>query len=228
MRSCDICGCNFPNSVSYFKSSSRQICRFCGYHTLTPEQKKWIDNKNIPSNVVFDAANLTRSQYQRLIEETNHLVISNTVKCAKRGHDIRTKSGKCAVCDNSSLRFTLRYYETADLYIAFSESTNLVKIGITSTGTSMRLSSLNEQEYGGINDWKMLYSFRIPRAGEVESSIHRTLSPQMADRTYRKNNEIVKCRELFECDPETAKVVVIESARILKCPIKKFVDLTKK
>ena len=81
----------------------------------------------------------------------------------------------------------------------------MVKIGVTDNVVK-REFSLNETNYGSINDWKVLHSHLIKKAGQVEAQIQKELSDYRVIRKFLKDNKIVYSSEIFNCTLEEAKL----------------------
>jgi hypothetical protein len=65
---------------------------------------------------------------------------------------------------------SLRHYPFDHLYIAGSLSRRVIKVGITKN-RRRRQQELRRKKYGGIRDWRILYSVWVKNAGEIEDSV---------------------------------------------------------
>jgi hypothetical protein len=64
---------------------------------------------------------------------------------------------------------------TPRLYIAGSMTSKLVKIG-SSKDPNNRLYIANLDGYGGVFNWRLLYSVHVPQGGKIETNVQSTLS----------------------------------------------------
>ena len=101
------------------------------------------------------------------------------------------------------VEFTLRWFDDKFVYLAFSQKKQLIKIG--ERNIKKRELSLNETNYGNINDWNILESHLFKKAGQVEAAIQKALIGHRVYRKFIKNKKIVYSSEIFSCDLETAK-----------------------
>jgi hypothetical protein len=93
-----------------------------------------------------------------------------------------------------------RYYDEGFVYIAGSQLTHLVKIGTTQdvAGWEGRQRS---RKYGGVPDWKVLYSVWLQAdAGNVEHATRRRLRRYQVLRDYEKDGRWQRGREMVQCD----------------------------
>lgn len=96
------------------------------------------------------------------------------------------------------------------IYIAYSPSTNLFKIGITNN-PCQRISSLRRQAPAMASDWAYHYVTRLApvKAFEIEQKIAARLGRYNVGRTNKLarygNNDRDYCYELYQCDIKLIK-----------------------
>jgi hypothetical protein len=170
---------------------------------LTKSQKEFLKNHGIDLDKVFDATRYTQRTYRDLMKEGGFVVAAGVTKCSQ-GHDsLRTRSGHCVMCNPASLSFQKRHKSIGDLYIMFSPSENLIKVGVADSAYE-RMITLNRQSYGEINDWEIAHVVRVTNAGYAEEIIHSQLSLHNKERYFLKNGEMVLAKEIFSCSVKDA------------------------
>jgi T5orf172 domain len=170
---------------------------------LTQSQKEFIKSHGIDLDQVFDATRYTQRTYRDLMKEGGFVVAAGVTKCSQ-GHDsLRTRSGHCVMCNPASLSFQKRHKSIGDLYIMYSPSENLIKVGVADSAHE-RMISLNKQAYGEIKDWEIAHVVRVTNAGYAEEVIHSRLSLHNEERYFLKNGEMVLAKEIFSCSVKAA------------------------
>lgn len=161
---------------------------------------------------IFDATGMRASEWKEAIQGTDYRVIANASPCREHGHTLRTRPGHCAVCNPRNLAIQDRHYEDGEIYLAYSESKQLSKIGV-SKSTYNRIKSLNSQSYANANDWVMLFSKRVDSSAyNIESEIHQKLSKYQVKIIFSRSFGVSETsREVFSCDPSFG-IKVIEDA----------------
>ena len=177
---------------------------------LTPEQLNFLETQKVSLDRIFDAEGLSRSDYQPLMKEMDKIIAIGVTPCAKFSHTMRTRSGSCVQCNTANIAFLERYYDKGYIYIAGSKKEKVVKIGFTSN-INNREESLNNGNYGEINDWKILFQVTCKNAGKIEFNTHKKLSKYLTDKSYLKNNKRNQCYEIFSCSYSLAKNTLDEN-----------------
>ncbi len=165
---------------------------------LTKAQVKFLDKHNISENQVFDATGLSKSEYSFLMKKGGFIVATGVTKCKKGNHSLKTRSGHCVFCNPAYLTFQKRYETPGDLYVFYSSSKRLVKVGVAEDAYE-RLDSANKQSYGNIDDWKLKFSIRVLNSGHAEKIIHDALAEYKKQRYFIKDGSWVLAQEIFGC-----------------------------
>ncbi len=166
---------------------------------LTKEHLKFIEKHRIPLEEVFDANGMKAKAYKAFMQENDYLVAYGVTPCEKAGHTLRTRYGHCVMCDPSKIAFVKRKRKPGYVYIAFSSKYALIKIGCTENYLN-RIKSLNQENYGNVNDWYLIgYSYQ-ENMGEVECNIQNQLVKYQKIRPFLKGGMIVNANEIFSVD----------------------------
>jgi hypothetical protein len=174
---------------------------------LTKLQLDFINRHGIDTLEVFDATGMTKSEYKNAMEADNYLVATGVTKCRKSGHSLRNRSGHCVMCNPAYLAFQNRYSEDGDLYILYSPSTKLIKVGVAECSDT-RKNSANEQSYGDINDWKLKFSIRVSNSGYAEKLVHNELLRFRKKDYFFKDGKTVLAQEMFSCSVKHAVKII--------------------
>lgn len=175
---------------------------------LTNEQMEFLKEQGISLGSVFDAGGvLSRREYRQEMQALGKVVAIGVTPCAREKHQLRTRSGHCAICNPDTLRFQERWWEEAFVYIAGSQSARVLKVGFASEVAS-RITSLNLLGYAGVGDWKALYWVKTENAGHKEHAAHVRLQDHACPRKYTKAGREVDCLETFGCNANAAISVV--------------------
>ena len=175
---------------------------------LTKAQLGFLSHHEIPLSRVFDASSLSRSEYQSAMKALGMVVAYGVSPCKSGGHTLRTRAGHCAQCNTAVLAYQLRNDAAGYVYVAYSAATKLVKVGTSGTPDD-RMAYLNWFGYGGASDWRVHQSVWCERSGQIEFSVHGTLSRYRVLRHYKISSGISECYELFSC----AKSVAVKALR---------------
>jgi hypothetical protein len=121
------------------------------------------------------------------------------------------------VCKPACLAYQNRHSATGYVYIACSPSTGLLKIGTTDDVTQ-RATTLNYKEaYGGLRDWKVVFSVKVENAGAVERNAIGSLESCKVVRSYLKNGQPQTAQELIAADFGQALVAVSNAIGASAC-----------
>jgi hypothetical protein len=174
---------------------------------LTKDQKEFLKLYGIEMQSVFDATGLRASEWKSQMRACGALVAVGVTRCAKQGHSMRTRAGHCVMCTPSNLSFQSRWRASGEVYIAFSRSTRLVKIGVATSaeGAKGRVLTLKKQRYAEVNDWELWHCEAVIDAGRVENSIHNYLAKYRESRAYLRGGKMEIAQEIFNCTPAAVK-----------------------
>jgi len=170
---------------------------------LTKIQIKFLQKHNISVNQVFDATGLSKIEYRALMKEGGFVVATGVTRCKKGNHSLKTRAGHCVLCNPACLAFQKRHETPGDLYVFYSSSKRLVKVGVAEDAYE-RVISANKQSYGNIDDWKLKFSIRVLNAGQAEKIIHDALAEYKKQRYFLKDGSWVLAQEIFACSVKIA------------------------
>ena len=181
---------------------------------LTKEQIEFLSKQEISLGLVFNAEGLTAKERKSQMETLDMRFAYGVTPCRRMGHTLRSLAGECIQCNTHVIAFTNRYFDRGFIYVSISLSKELLKVGCTKN-IQNRTSGLNKLSYGGINDWKIIFSDEVENAGKIEFAIHKKLSKFFYPVNYLRNGVTVICREIFKCDKnyvvETVKNLIDEN-----------------
>jgi len=194
-----------------------------GSKLLTTKELKFLDTQNLTIDDVYDGRHERRPDYGRNAKKLGKPIVIGS-KCKLQGHRLRTRSGHCIQCHPSKIAYSSRHSEAAELYIAGSFSSKLLKVGI-SKNIAQREKSLNGSNYAGVSDWKILGSIYIKKAGNIEGTIDQKLKKYKTDRYYSKQGARQKASEVYKTSftKLSKKVAEVLSANITSRSKIKFV-----
>jgi len=156
----------------------------------------FLNHQRIPLDLIFDVKGLSKKEYQKQMRKMGAILAIGATPCKAYGHTIRTRAGHCAQCDTSRIAYILRNDSPAYIYVGYSPSCKLHKIG-SSTSPSSRMKTLNGLGYANTSDWKLIHKVKVARAGEKELKIHQLLKSYQYEKSYMRDGEHVNCREIF-------------------------------
>ncbi len=179
---------------------------------LTQNQLLFLERHRIPVDQVFDATGLSKSDYRKQMKDGGFLIAIGLSRCRRKNHALKDRYGHCVVCHPANIAIQKRETTPGDLYVMYSPSNKLVKVGVANSSTE-RLISANKQGYGNIKDWKLKFSVRIDDSGQAERIIHNLLAKYKQERQFVKGGTIVVAKEIFKCSGKRA-IEVIESVLV--------------
>jgi hypothetical protein len=165
---------------------------------LTKTQIKFLNQHGIGIHEVFDATGLSISEYGELMKEGGYVVATGVFRCKKGNHSLKTRSGHCVMCNPANLAFQKRHEIPGDLYVMYSASKRLVKVGVAGDAYEREISA-NKQSYGSVDDWKLKFFVRVLNAGQAEKVIHDLLVEYKKPRQFLKDGRRVLAQEIFSC-----------------------------
>ena len=183
---------------------------------LTKEQINFLKSQGIAPAQVFDAS-MTKSKADResKMEALELSFYFGGDACSKGGHTLRTKAGHCIQCDTSRIAYQLRYSASGHVYLAYSQSKRLAKVGFTKNHPQDRAELLRKEQYANASDWDIKKMMRFEKdAGRREFAIHSLLEAHLKPISYEKyKGQMVECREIFTCDLQLAITALDQVAK---------------
>lgn len=170
---------------------------------LTQDQLRFLTSQRIPTSMLFDATGMRKRDYALAMAEIGAYFAFGVTACGAGGHQLRTKAGHCIQCDTSKIAFALRHSTEGSVYVAYSKTARLVKVGVAGD-LADRLNKLREYQYGGASDWALLCSAFVPEAGRLEFAVQDRLAQHRVPGTYTRAGRIQGCYELFACETSEA------------------------
>jgi hypothetical protein len=140
---------------------------------LTKEQYDFLAHHNIPLSWIFDASGLALGEYSEIMRGDDKYFAYGVARCLN-GHTLRSRSGRCIQCRPISIAYQMRNYRSADMYIAGSRASQLIKIG-SSTKAENRLYIANLVGYANYFDLELLFRTHVQQAGRIESDVQSKL-----------------------------------------------------
>jgi hypothetical protein len=174
---------------------------------LTNEQITFLNSQGISPAQLFDASH-TKSKADReaQMDALELSLYFGGAACAKGGHTLRTKAGHCIQCDTSKIAYQLRHSAAGYVYLAYSQSKKLSKVGFTKSHPQERAEFLRKEQYANASDWTIKKMAKFEKdAGRREFAIHSHLERYLKPVTYEKyKGQMVECKEVFSCDLDVA------------------------
>lgn len=174
---------------------------------LTQDQLRFLSSQRVPTSMLFDATGMRKRDYALAMAEVGAYFAFGVTPCGAGGHQLRTKAGHCIQCDTSKIAFALRHSTEGSVYIAYSETARLVKVGVAGD-LDDRLNKLRDYRYGGASDWALLCSAFVQEAGRLEFAVQDRLGQHRVPGTYMRGGRIQGCYELFACEVSEAGEVL--------------------
>jgi hypothetical protein len=164
---------------------------------LTQTELDFLDRQGLGPDDVFDVRRLPQRVWKKLIRSENKTVALGK-GCREFAHRLKSRSGHCVQCNTVNLGFQKRYRLDQFIYIAGSQKARLVKIGICDK-LDQRQRQICFERYGGADDWRLLLSLKVKRAGEIETRILARLSNCFVVGHYWKDGREKTAVELLKC-----------------------------
>ena len=182
---------------------------------LSQSEKEFLKSHNVLPEQVFNAKGFSKSEYRLKMKAEGQIVAFNTTPCNAAGHKLRTRSGHCVMCNSAPLGFQKRNDLSGYVYVAGSILGQVLKIGF-SNNYENREYHLNNQKYGGFDDWKVLIVLHGANGGNLELQLQSKLRKYSTSREYFHDNHYQEGNELFQC----SILKVIEAINNLESPFK--------
>lgn len=166
---------------------------------LTPEQRAFLAAHGVADHVIFDASGMSRSKYQKLMEQEGKYFACGVSRCRRGHHSLRTRQGHCIQCNHAAIAFAQRNDAPAYVYISGSRRAELIKIGLT-TSLHDRRRNIATEGWAGCTDWQMLAFAASDHAGRVEREVHARLSRWRTSCEYVQGGTRHHSYEVFRCN----------------------------
>lgn len=173
---------------------------------LERSEREFLKTHGLTESDVFDWRGLGSRDRREAIKRAGKTLALGT-ECS-HGHRLRTRSGHCVQCDPSKLSYQAQKTRRAVLYVVWSSSLKLFKVGVSDT-PSRRIDALRREAYGGAADWSLFMALELRDAGKSETAMHRHLASYQHASVYQKGAHQQASREVFNCPPD----MVIEAFR---------------
>lgn len=171
---------------------------------LSPELIAFSQRHGIPVDQFFDARGMSKAEYVRQMNVVGAVIAYNVSPCAKAGHSVRNRYGKCVACDPKQIAFNQRATEAGFVYAAYSPSKRLVKVGFTKN-VRRRHNDLIRQRYAGASDWDLYYQKESMDGGRREIEAHKSLARYaVKGLTYVRDGRTQVADEVFQCSKQIA------------------------
>jgi len=177
---------------------------------LTRDELAFLASQGLTESDVLDGRRMSKEQIRLVAKDRGKAVVLGAT-CAKGGHRLRTRSGHCVQCDTKKLGYQTRHRKASDVYIAFSRSAGLTKVG-SSTDYNTRINKLNFDGVGGARDWRLLFRIAAEEGGRLEVEAQVLLAGYLAPTTYVKDGRQQDSRECFTCLPARAMEAILHAA----------------
>ena len=177
-------------------------------NTLSGPEIEFLIRYKFGPEDVFDGRKMSWKEIKVLSNKNScFLVLRNPHgNCA---HRIRTRSGHCAQCKPAALAYSARHRLPGWIYAAWSESTNLVKIG-SAKHIEQRQRSLNAAAYGGLTDWKIVDAAKVPEMGVAERRVQSKFDEDKVNLPYRKEGDIQTTDEIYKCSLDEVRLGCVD------------------
>ncbi len=170
---------------------------------FSEEITNFLKHHNIDESEVYDATGMPTWEYKEMMSDYGYKVAIGVTPCQAYGHTLRSSKGHCVICKPEVLNYRSRYNLTGTVYIAYSKKSHLIKVGMTSKDSAQdRVTELNAQGYGGINDWVLVKSRYCRNMGYIENQIKNQFKDYLQPITFFRTSswEMETSTEIFNCD----------------------------
>lgn len=157
--------------------------------------RQFISKHQITKNILIDAKGQPVNSIKEFMKDNDIYFAYNTTVC-KNGHNIRSRSGHCVVCDVTRIAFVKRSFKNGYLYLFGSKSNQFLKLGMTTEKIENRLQKLKSRQVGGTQDWEVLLTLKVDNTNLHEFNLHNILVDYKVKSAYYQGTE---SKELFRC-----------------------------
>jgi hypothetical protein len=172
----------------------------------TKDQKIFLKKHGISLDEVFDASDYTKAEYNAFMKDTMYRLAIGVTPCVNAGHTMRTRHGHCVMCNPAPLSFQKRFTNDGEIYLMYSASKKLVKVGIAANAYKRKIS-LNKRAYGGLKDWVVKYSIKVTNVGHAENAVRKILNKYHFPLEHEPSNSNV-AGEIYKCSIKKAKAAI--------------------
>lgn len=165
---------------------------------LEKNEIAFLEKQEIFIDELYDARGKRLAEWQDHCRQHNIFFIVGN-RCQRGGHRLRTRANHCIQCDTRKIAFMRRHYKPSNVYLAWSPSARLCKIGVADD-VKRRQRMLRSEAYGGIKDWTAKLAVGTEEAGAIEMRVQARLEPYVVTGEYKKDGRRQAARELFQCD----------------------------
>jgi hypothetical protein len=144
------------------------------------------------------------------MRESDKWLLHGFAPCSVCKISLRSRKGDCLNC-SKQLEHVFRYTESGHVYVLFSPSIRLIKVGSTLKDPSERTYQLNAMGYGGAYDWKLSYSQVVHRCGLFEDWFKSAISEYCEYVPYERYGTPTYTRETYRCSQAHAKRIFARS-----------------
>lgn len=154
---------------------------------------------------VLDARYLTTSEYKVKAKAQQKDVVLSSTPCQKLGHRLRTRYGHCLQCDIKKIVHLKRYNKIGYVYLAYSNTGKIAKIGLTNDliqrQDSLNLNTHDNSGYAGYDDWKIIvHTEEVTNSGRIEHTIQNHFLEYSCERSYTREGRVQIAYEVFDIE----------------------------
>ncbi|NEX60068.1 GIY-YIG nuclease family protein [Noviherbaspirillum galbum] len=188
------------------------------YLDLTSEEINFLERHDIAAHEVLDATLMNRRSWMRALERLSMQVALVRSPC-NRGHRLKRRAGHCVQCDSKGLSWQRNHNTPGYVYLAYSESERLIKVGITKNAPRQRLNAIS-RGYGKVRDWKLIDFAYFPMSkGRIEEKLKAELKEYREQRDYQHSGKKTKATEIFDFPLDEARSIFEEIANREGSPV---------
>jgi hypothetical protein len=173
---------------------------------LTDRERRFLAMESIHPRWVLDASRYccrTLVDCYWMMKTTSTTLAVGFRRC-EYGHRIMNSRGNCVQCNPRLLQRTRRWIRDGYVYLASSESTNLIKLG-SCQDLDERTRTLRNHCWAGTSDWRMRAYYETLAAEMLEHDISKRLLRFQVETEYKRYGRDTYTREVFACSYRTAK-----------------------
>lgn len=166
---------------------------------LDQEELDFLERYGLSPSDVLDATFLSASDRQSALIRTGKLLALAGRRCLN-GHRFKKHSNHCVQCDPRRLRYKADFETAGYVYLLYSDSAALAKVGITRNEPSIRINEVCRRRYADADDWRTISYAWHEQAGKVEDDLRKALCEFRVNRTYMHDGRPTRAREAFDID----------------------------
>ena len=171
---------------------------------MKKEDADLIKRLGINEEDIFDGSGYKKSECISYMYDAGYRFVYGVAPCKALGHTFRTRSWHCLHCKPANYAFQERHHDKGFVYIAYSNTLKLIKIG-SCLNVKSRNKTLQSQNYGGTDDWQIVFSIYLEEgAGKVELLVQSKLKPHFHAQSYLRDGQNKITYETFNYGVEAA------------------------